>query len=257
MKRACLVILVGLIIVCISVPVIARPMDRHGRGAGRMYGGFGEARGGPAMKTGCVVGRILKLKEELGLSDSQVEQLEALKGEIKEQMKTSREAVKAKREALQEAIKAGAEESAVRAAADELGKALGDQAVLRVSTKAKIDGILTEDQKSKLKELKGRRAKGKSKAGEFAKGRKGPGMKAGDPEAVFAKIDSDGDGTISLEEFKAHGEQMKERFAGRGPMRPGSPMGMGGPMGAKGHWGRRPNCPMKQSPNCPMNQPED
>lgn len=247
MKRACLVILVGLIVACISVAVIARPMGRNGHRAGGMYGGPNQARVGPGRRAGSGVGMILKLKEKLDLSDSQVEQLEALNGEVKEQMKAGQEAVKAKRKALQEAVKSGAEESAIRAAGDELGKALSDQAVLRAGTKAKIDGILTEDQKSKLKELKGHRGKGRAEAGEFAKGRGGPERKAIDPEAAFKRIDTNGDGTISLEEFKAHREQLRERFAGAG---------QGGAMGHRrqgGHWGRGP----RQSPNSPMNQPED
>ncbi len=239
MKRACLVILVGLIVACISVPVAAepnQPKGAYGLKAGKMHGG-------PRREGGYIIGMVLKMKEELGLSGSQIEQLKTLKGEVKEQMKTGQEAMKAKRKAMQEAVKAGAEESAIRAAAAELGKALGDEAVLRVSTKAKIDGILTEDQKSKLKELKGQCAKGKPGPGECTKDRKGPGIKARDPEAIFAKIDTNGDGVISLEEFKAHGGQMRERFAGagpRGPMRPRGP---------KGHWGR--------GPGNPINQPED
>jgi Spy/CpxP family protein refolding chaperone len=241
MKRVCLLVLAGLIVAFISAPAIARHRGEFGPKAGRAF------RGGAGRKAGCVVGMVLKLKEELGLSDSQVEQLEALKSEAKEQMKAGQEAVKAKREALQEAVKAGADESAISAAGDELGKALGDQAVLRLSIKAKIDGILTEDQQSKLKELKGQRAGGKPKAGKFAKGRKGSGR---DPEAAFERIDTDGNGTISLEEFKAHREQIRERFAGRGPMMPMGPgpggMGPWGPMGPRGHWGRRPGYPMHQ-----------
>jgi len=237
MKRACLVILVGLIVACISVPVIAGPMGGYGHKAGRMYGGPDKAFGGPRRGGGYIIGMVLKMKEELGLSDSQVEQLKTLKGEVKEQMKAGQDAVKAKREALQEAVKAGAEESAIRAVAAELGTVLGDQAALRVSTKAKIDGILTEDQQSKLKELKGQRAKGKPEAGECTKGPKGPGRKAGRPEAVFKRIDTDGNGVISLEEFKAHREHIRERFGGKGPRGPGGP---------KGHWGRRPNYPMEQ-----------
>ncbi len=239
MKRACLLILVGLIVACISIPVIAKPRGGRGYRAGKAFGG-------PRMESGSIVGMILKMKEELGLSDSQVELLKALKGEVKEQMKAGQDAVKAKREALQEAVKSGAEESVIRAAAAELGKALGDQAVLKVSTKAKIDGILTEDQKSKLKELKGQCAKGKPGAGKGAKDRKGPGRKAGRPEAAFARIDSNGDGAISLEEFKTHREQMRGRFGDEGRR---GPMGQGGPegrWGRRGHWGREPNCPMKQ-----------
>jgi Spy/CpxP family protein refolding chaperone len=109
MKRACLLILVGLIVAYISVPVVAEPNEPKGAcglKAGKALGG------GPGMESGCRIGMVLKMKEELGLSDTQVQQLEALKGETQEKMKAGMEAVKAKREALEEAVKSGAEEGA-------------------------------------------------------------------------------------------------------------------------------------------------
>jgi Spy/CpxP family protein refolding chaperone len=230
MKRVCLLILAGLIVACISVAVAGEPNEPKGACGLKA----GKAFGGPRIETGCKIDMILKMKEELGLSDAQVKELEALKVEIQEKMKASMEAVKAKREALDEAVKSGVEESAIRAAATALGNALGDEAVLKVSINARIDKILTEEQKAKLKE---KCAKGKPEAGESAS--KGPGMEAKGPDAMFAKIDTNGDGAISLEEFKAHMEQMRERFVGEGH---GGPMG---PMGPRGPMGREPNCPVK------------
>jgi len=159
---------------------------------------------------------ILRLKEELGLSDGQVEQLEAIKADVQGQMKSHKDAVKARRDALQEAVKSGAEESAIRAAATEFGKAIGGRAVLRVNTKVKVDGVLTDAQKSELKQLKGQRGQGKRGTGKGTGGRAALGRRAGDPKATFARIDSDGDGVISLEEFKAHREQMRKRIGGEG-----------------------------------------
>ena len=128
----------------------------------------------------------------------------------------------------------------IRAAAAELGSVIGDQAVLRAKAKSRVNAVLTETQKTKLKELKGSFGKGKRRMGTGRKGhgtrtgRKGHGARTGkrDPESAFARIDTDGNGTISLEEFKTHMGQMKER---RGDRRP------------RGRRGTRPEGPAGES----------
>ena len=188
-------------------------------------------RGGPGGKAGHGVGIILRMKEKLSLDANQVEQLEALKNETQEQFKANAEAVKAKRDALQKAVESGASEAMIRSAANEVGNAIGDQAVLRGSTKAKVSTILTSDQKAKLEELrkqrrenrKNRSGQGKRGTRQGAKDRPGPRKNTRDPESAFTLIDTDGNGTISLEEFKTHREQMKER---RGDRRPRGRRGM-------------------------------
>ena len=224
MKRVYLTI--GMVLLIAFLPVLAvaqrggveggrghRPMSPH-----RMY------RGGRGSRAGPIVGMLLRLKEKLGLSAEQVEQLEAIKDEVRGQFKDGAKAVRAKRVALQEAVKSGATEPVICAAAGELGNAIGDNAVLRVSTKAKVDGVLTDAQKAKLEELKERRAerskeqrsKCKRRMGRGREGRRGPG-RVRYPDSAFARIDTDVDGAISLEEFKSHMEQMKERHRGKGP----------------------------------------
>ena len=194
----------------------------------RGYGPKGQAkmqRGDNNGRIGNGVGVILKSKEKLGLDTKQVEQLTALENEVQGQFKASAEAVKAKRVALQELVKSGASEAVIRAAASEVGNAIGDQAVLRVSTKTKVDGILTSDQKATLEELKkqqkesrkGQSGQGKLGTDQGTKDRKGLGKNSRDPESAFARIDTDGNGTISLAEFKTHMEQMKERRGDRRP----------------------------------------
>ena len=187
------------------------------QGTGKMH------RGGSGGKAGHGVGIILRLKEKLDLDANQVEQLEALKNENQGQFKANAEAVKAKRDALQDAVESGASEAVIRSAASEVGYAIGDQAVLRGSTKAKVNTILTSDQIAKLEELrkqqtenrKKRLGEGKRGTNQGAKSRRGPGTNTRDPESVFARIDTDGNGTVSLEEFKTHMEQMKERRGDR------------------------------------------
>ena len=194
----------------------------------RGYGRNGQGkihRGSYGGRAGNGIGIVLKSKEKLGLDAKQVEQLTAVKDEVQGQFKANAEAVRAKRDALQELVKSGASETVIRAAASEIGNAIGDQAVLRVSTKAKVDGILTDDQKAKLEELKkeqtesykGQRDKGRRGISQGKKGRTGSGKKVRDPESAFARIDTDENGTISLEEFKTHMEQMKDRRGNRRP----------------------------------------
>lgn len=240
MKRVYLTIGVVFLLAFLSALVVAKP------GAGEGKCGYGAKspdrmhRGGPGGEAGHGVGIILRLKEKLGLDAKQVEQLTAIKNEVQGQFKANAEAVRAKRDTLQKAVESGASEAVIRAAASEIGNAIGDQAVLRGNTKAKIDGLLTGEQKAKLEELKkqrtesrkGQRGEGKRGTSQGAKGRRGPGKKARDPESAFARIDTDGNGTISLEEFKTHMEQMKER---RGDRRP------------RGRRGTRPEGPAGES----------
>lgn len=167
---------------------------------------------------------ILRLKDRLGLSDEQVGQLKAITDDVQAQYAANAEPVRAKKDALEKAVQSGASEADIRAAADAIGKALGEQAVLRVKTKARVDGVLTNEQKAKLEELKNQRAgRGKS-----FRGRDGRRMdarpeahrgftRARGTESAFARIDTNEDGVISLDEFTTHMEQMKVRRDGRGP----------------------------------------
>lgn len=94
------------------------------------------------------------MQEKLGLTDEQAEQLQQLRTAHQEEMKNIHQLKKEKREALQEAVRSGADEQAIRAAAAELGTALGDAAVLRAAHIAKVKEVLTEEQLEKWQELK-------------------------------------------------------------------------------------------------------
>ena len=214
MKNVCLTIGIVLFL------AVAQLGTAEGKqGIGRMH------RGRPGGKAGDGIGVILRLKEKLDLDANQVEQLKDLKNETQDQFKANAGAVKAKRDALQKAVETGASEAVIRSAASEVGNAIGDKAVLRVSTKAKVNTILTGDQKTKLEELRKQRkesrkkqlGEGKRGTSQGEKGRRGPGTNARDPESAFSRIDTDGNGTVSLEEFKTHMEQMKERRGNRRP----------------------------------------
>jgi Spy/CpxP family protein refolding chaperone len=187
-------------------------------------------RGGSDIGGDLDVGIVLRLKEQLDLSDEQVLKLKAIKEEVKEQFKTSADAVRAKREALREAVESGATGAAIRAAAVEVGGALGDQAVLRAGTKAKVYVVLTDAQQAKLQEPREQRLErrkqwrdeGRGRMGRRPRGRRGPARARG-PESAFARIDADGNGAISLDEFETHMPQIRERHEGKGPRGWGRP----------------------------------
>ncbi|MHC4124040.1 MAG: Spy/CpxP family protein refolding chaperone [Planctomycetota bacterium] len=219
MKKVSLIIAMALLIASLSVSAVAQSKGRYG------YGAKGDMmhRGGPGREAGPGVGLILRLKEKLELSAEQVEKLKVINDEVKGQFKAAADSFKAKRDALNKAVESGATEAEIRAAASEIGKAIGDQAVLRAGTKTNVDKILTDAQKAKLEELKKQHkemrkeehGEGERKMGTSQEGRK-PGRGMG-TESMFARIDSNGDGAISPEEFKTHMEQMKERRSGKEP----------------------------------------
>jgi hypothetical protein len=174
------------------------------------------------------------MKEKLGLTDEQAAQLQQLRTPQQENMKTAQETIQEKRKALEEAVQSGADEQAIRAAAVELGTALGDAAVLRAEHAAEVKKILTPEQIEKLQQFKeahkgwqhkmggpgawGRsEGKGFMEAGkpgcpmnaEGPRGPRGPRRQWGprghwgppDPNQIIKMKDTNGDGKLSLEEF--------------------------------------------------------
>jgi len=211
-------VLAVLTVTLVSESVLAQPAGPGGR-RGAQMGPRQATRPRWGSETAPRIPVILRLKDKLGLTTKQVEKLKVLRDTTQKQHKTTFEAVKVKRQALQKAVESQANEAAIRAAAGQLGNALGDQAVLKVTTKAKVDAILTDEQKSQLKTLKPPSGphKGKTPATAGKPGRRA--VPARDPEAIFSRIDTNGDGNISLEEFKAHSQQARQRIGRRGQNR--------------------------------------
>ncbi len=88
--------------------------------------------------------RAEKIKEALGLSDTQAEEMKAIRAKYKPQMQALREEAKA--------LKEGG------ASREEVKEALGDRKqALREQMKSEIEGILTPEQAQKLEEMKGNR----------------------------------------------------------------------------------------------------
>jgi len=160
------------VVVLVLTALVGLVLAAPGRGGYRQRGGyefgaegpgrFGmgmERPGGPAGLGGPGILRILS---RLELTDEQQESVKKITEEAKEKDKAVAEAVVEARKALREAVDKG-EESAIRKAATDIGKVLGDQAVLKVQTMASIKKVLTPEQLQKLEELK---AKMKERAEE-------------------------------------------------------------------------------------------
>jgi|SRR3972149_1113190 len=122
---------------------------RFGMGMGRL-GGHGE-QGMQRMLGG------------LELTDEQKKSVKQITEAAKEKNQKADKVVGEARKALHEAVVKG-DETTIRQAATNLGKVLGDQAVLKAQTMASIKAVLTPEQLQKLEELK---ATMKERAGKF------------------------------------------------------------------------------------------
>jgi Spy/CpxP family protein refolding chaperone len=97
------------------------------------------------------VGRLMTLHSELGLTAEQHEQFHKIVASHRQELLAVATPVHAKRRALCDAVLAEApDEQAIRAAASDLGAAIGDAAVLGARIKAEAAGILTPEQREKI-----------------------------------------------------------------------------------------------------------
>jgi len=99
-----------------------------------------------------------RMAEKLNLSNDQRTQVESIMNESKDQLTEFREKMQENRKQLRTLTQtAPLNEASVRKIADAQGDLKADMIVLRVQQRAKINSILTEDQRAKLKEMRGKR----------------------------------------------------------------------------------------------------
>jgi Spy/CpxP family protein refolding chaperone len=94
----------------------------------------------------------MRMLRELDLSDDQRQQIRALFEEVGATGVPER--LRQARESLHEAIESGADEATLRQQASELGEVEGDAAVEWARVNARIQEILTAEQKKELERLK-------------------------------------------------------------------------------------------------------
>ncbi|MEI7766607.1 MAG: Spy/CpxP family protein refolding chaperone [Phycisphaerae bacterium] len=104
---------------------------------------------------GGILGRGQALQAELNLSAEQRTQLKDIMRSHKEQLVTTVNAVVEKRRALRDLVLAGkADDAALRAAATELGKVVGDAAVLASNIHGEMAKVLTPEQLEKIQKFR-------------------------------------------------------------------------------------------------------
>lgn len=100
-------------------------------------------------------GRLLTLRSDLGLSDEQRDEIRQIVKSHKQEIVTVMKPVAEKRRALRAATLADhPDEHAIRAAANDLGTALGDAAVVGAKIKAEVHEVLTPDQRQKVESFR-------------------------------------------------------------------------------------------------------
>ena len=101
------------------------------------------------------LGRLLTLRSELDLTAEQRDKIHAIVKAHRQELAEVLRPVAEKRRALRDATLAdSANEATIRAAADELGKAIGDAAVIGAKVKAEVLGVLTPEQREKVAQFR-------------------------------------------------------------------------------------------------------
>ena len=101
------------------------------------------------------IGRWMVLRSQLDLSDDQKQQIGAILQAHKAEIVQVVQPIVDKRRALRDAvIAANPDEQAIRAAADDLGKSIGDAAVLASKIKQQIAPILTDEQRQDIQDFR-------------------------------------------------------------------------------------------------------
>jgi Spy/CpxP family protein refolding chaperone len=100
-------------------------------------------------------GRWLALRSELDVTTEQREKIREILKRHKSELAAALHPVVEKRRALREATLAeNANEATIRAAADELGKSIGDAAVVGSKVKADVRAVLTPAQREKVTQFR-------------------------------------------------------------------------------------------------------
>jgi Spy/CpxP family protein refolding chaperone len=100
-------------------------------------------------------GRLLALRSELDVTAEQRTQIREIVKNHRQELATLLKPVAEKRRALRDATLAeNPNEAAIHAAAEELGKAIGDTAVVGGKIKAEVYNVLTSEQREKISEFR-------------------------------------------------------------------------------------------------------
>lgn len=126
--------------------------DAQNNGTGAGVAGPGPGTGaGPGESAG--PGRAGNFKELLGLSDEQVDQIQAIRGENRQKMQKAREEMRNAHQEFQKNAEQAADEAALRKAFQPLGTAFENMEVLKYQLTMEIKAILTPEQFEKFQDM--------------------------------------------------------------------------------------------------------
>jgi Spy/CpxP family protein refolding chaperone len=145
----------GMIGACLLATVLAGGVGVSGLAATGPLGDDVPEAGPLRMLVSGQFGRLLTLRSELGITSKQREKIRAIVKSHRQEIAALLQPVADKRRALRDATLAeNANDAAIRAAADELGKAIGDAAVVGSKIKGEVREVLTPEQREKIKEFR-------------------------------------------------------------------------------------------------------
>jgi Spy/CpxP family protein refolding chaperone len=114
-----------------------------------------EGHRGRGMHAGWMDGGGMHGGFSLNLTDQQRTKIRDIIQSNRDQMRNAMQNVMSKREALQKQVHSDKpDEGAIRSAANDLAKVIGDAAVQRSKIRSQIRGVLTDDQRKKIDELR-------------------------------------------------------------------------------------------------------
>ena len=146
----------GAVLVALGLAAVVHASAQNTNGAHDSFMGRRGGPGGPGFPGpgGSVLGPIQMLASQLGLTDTQKDQIKAIAESHRDEWKTYADHVRTARQALTAAITAGTfDEALIRDKSAALGQAEADLAVASGRAFAEIFPILTPDQQAKLKSL--------------------------------------------------------------------------------------------------------
>ncbi|MGD9632702.1 MAG: Spy/CpxP family protein refolding chaperone [Pirellulales bacterium] len=145
----------GTIGICLVAAVLAGATGATGLAAtGSLGDDVPEAR--PLrMLVGGQLGRLLTLRSELDVTAEQRDKIRGIVRSHKAELVSALRPIAEKRRALRDATLAeNANDAAIRAAANELGKTIGDAAVVGSKIKAEVRTVLTPEQREKVDQFR-------------------------------------------------------------------------------------------------------
>jgi Spy/CpxP family protein refolding chaperone len=101
------------------------------------------------------IGRLMTLRAELGVTAEQRDEIRKIVASHRSEIAEVAKPIVQKRRALREAVTAeNPNEATIRAAANDLGKAIGDAAVLAAKVKPEVFSVLTPEQRKKVTDFR-------------------------------------------------------------------------------------------------------